>query len=111
MNLEKLCRFLYEHVKSGRGSGPAGTGFGSGKIIRIILDCRIPDRSECTLYLYDLAMSPVVGICEKGLGQVGEEVLEYGGALVHRELVIVQIQRDSLHINIELILLGNGWSS
>jgi hypothetical protein len=43
-------------------------------------------------------MSPVVGICEEGLGQVGEEVLEYGGALVHRELVIVQVQRDSLNI-------------
>jgi hypothetical protein len=77
----------------------------------IVLDFRIPDRTECTLYLYDLAMSPVVGICEEGLGQVGEKVLEYGGALVHRELVIVQVQRDSLHINIELILLGDGWST
>jgi hypothetical protein len=59
-------------------------------------------------YLYDLAMSPVVGICEQWLGQVGEEVLEYGGALVHRELVIVQVQRDSLK---RLTMLGDGWSS
>jgi hypothetical protein len=53
-------------------------------------------------------MSPVVGICEEGLGQVGQEVLEYGGALVHRELVIVQVQRDSLK---RLTMLGDGWSS
>jgi hypothetical protein len=56
-------------------------------------------------------MSSVVGICKEGLGQVGEEVLEYGGALVHRELVIVQVQRDSLHVNIGVSLLVDDWSS
>ncbi len=90
-----------------------GPECGSGKIIRIR-----PDKQLYWIfvfriglnvyYLYDLAMSPVVGICEEGLGQVGQEVLEYGGALVHRELVIVQVQRDSLK---RLTMLGDGWSS
>ncbi len=46
--------------------------------------------------IVDLAVSAVVGISEERFRKVGQEILQDGRTLMHRELVLVQIQRDSL---------------
>ncbi len=53
---------------------------------------------KCLGGIVDLAVSAVVGISEERFRQVGQEILQDGSTLMHRELVLVQIQRDSLQI-------------
>ena len=53
-------------------------------------------KSLCaTAYFGHLTVRAVVGVCQERLWEAGQEVLEHGGALVDRELVVVQVEADS----------------
>ena len=48
-----------------------------------------------TIYYPCLAVRPVAGVRQQRLREVGEERLEDAGALVHRELGVVQVDDDA----------------
>ena len=43
-----------------------------------------------------LTMGAVASICQQRLGKDGKEVFQDGGTLVHRELLLVQVERHAL---------------